>query len=143
MTLRRATEADAAWWRGVRNDPTSVAMSRTGRPVSEAAHAAWYAWALHDVGTRLYVAEADGLAIGTGRLSLGLDGTEVAIAVAREHRGCGYGTALVAALVREAEQSGLRRLWAEIKPVNVPSLNAFHRAGFRATGLVRLERAAR
>jgi RimJ/RimL family protein N-acetyltransferase len=142
LSLRPATHADQAFYLEVRNDPDAVRWSRSGRPIDPAMHAAWFAWAVCHPGHVLFVAEdAEGQAIGTGRLTLGPGGTECSLAIAPAWRGQGYGRALVQALVVEARRRGLGPVWAEIRPGNLASLRAFLAAGFDGPP-IRLERQA-
>ena len=59
----------------------------------------------------------------------GEDAAEIAFAVADELQGHGIGTALMAAVVRHAEQVGLRRLNAMLFAENVPMRRLLHNAG--------------
>jgi arsenate reductase len=66
---------------------------------------------------------------------------EVAVYVARDHRGKGAGRAAVEALTAAAEQSGLRKLLAGVIRDNHASRALFERSGFRQIGFY--ERQAR
>jgi arsenate reductase len=60
---------------------------------------------------------------------------EVMVYVSREHRGSGAGRVVLAGLLREAEQAGLRKLFAGIFSDNHASRALFRRAGFREVGV--------
>jgi arsenate reductase len=60
---------------------------------------------------------------------------EVMVYVDREHRGSGAGRVVLAALMREAEQAGLRKVFAGIFSDNHASRALFVRAGFREVGV--------
>jgi len=120
LTARPATDADADLFRTLR-----ASVPEASQP-SEAAHAAWWAWAAE----RRWVAEAGGAPVGV--LRLGADGT-VSIVLAPGARGRGWGAALLRWLAGEARAAGVPRLRAEIAPGNAASRRAFLAAGYALT----------
>jgi phosphinothricin acetyltransferase len=87
------------------------------------------------------VAERDGEVIGFAKAdpyedrSHYYDGIgEATIYVAREARGSGTGSTLLAALVQAAKDRGLHKLTAKIFAGNAASLAMFDRGGFRTVG---------
>ncbi|HEX8494325.1 MAG TPA: GNAT family N-acetyltransferase [Pyrinomonadaceae bacterium] len=59
---------------------------------------------------------------------------EVSVYVGEKHRGEGVGRALLEALVRDSEQSGIWMLQASIFALNVASVRLHARCGFRTVG---------
>lgn len=59
---------------------------------------------------------------------------EVSVYVGEKMRGSGVGALLLAALVRESEQSGIWTLQASIFPENAVSISLHHACGFREVG---------
>jgi len=156
ILLRSATLADAAFLLACRNDPETVRQFIQSRRVSPSEHLRWLKAILKNPRRRLFVAEAvvSGYfgpsfcwnlqdRVGTGRLDWNTETVEFSVTVAPEHRGQGYGKAIVAALVKEAQAwKPKAKMVANIKGKNVASLRAFLGAGFSmATNrVVRLER---
>ena len=136
VALRRATGRDADLLFEWRNDPDAVRFSVTGQTVSPSDHAAWISRRIADPGTRLWIAEEAGEAVGQVRVDIeGAEGT-VSIGVAAGRRGRGLGTAILEAMVVELEHDGsVRRLRALVHAENRASLRAFERAGFVPHGI--------
>lgn len=61
----------------------------------------------------------------------GADEAEVAVFVQQGYRQRGIGIALVKAVLRWAEQKGLRRIWARSASENAPGMRLLKRCGFR------------
>src|SRR5206468_3466741 len=89
------------------------------------------------------VAESDGAVVGWASWSPYSDRPvyagigEYTVYIARAARGAGAGTALLAALVEEAERRGLHKLTSKIFPENEASLATARRLGFREVGVHR------
>lgn len=67
---------------------------------------------LRDEETRLYLVECDGERVGVGGLEIyGSNGLVRSVAVDPDHRGEGYGTAIVRALESEAREAGVERCY--------------------------------
>jgi RimJ/RimL family protein N-acetyltransferase len=132
VTLREARDDDAERLLRWRNDPDAVRFSGTGRPVTTSEHATWLAAARDDPGVHIWIAEADGTALGQVRLDVRDRVGVVSIGVAAEHRGAGNGSAMLQTLVSlAAGDSALRSLKALVDPDNIASLRIFEGAGFR------------
>ncbi len=130
VTLRPATMADAERLFAWRNDPETRRQCWQTHEVTRESHQRWLAGTLDDETVFLFIADADGTAVGTGRLDWCVMGVELSLTVAPEHRGQGIGTAIILALRAEAKRVGWTPLIAYIKPGNTASLKAFERAGF-------------
>jgi phosphinothricin acetyltransferase len=113
---------------------------RTGHATFETSSPEWDSWdGMHLKSCRL-VAKRGKLIAGWAALSpvserCVYDGVaEVSVYVAAAERGLGVGKALLAALVREAEQAGLWTLQAGIFPENQASIKLHQDCGFREVG---------
>jgi UDP-2,4-diacetamido-2,4,6-trideoxy-beta-L-altropyranose hydrolase len=135
VRLRPATLGDASLLLDWRNDPVAVRFSVTRRTVEPGEHLVWLAARLADPGTRLWIAEEDGVPAGQVRVDLeGGTGT-VSIAVAPDRRGRGVGSAILRAMLIEMERDvEARRLRAVAHDENRTSIRAFERIGFRRRG---------
>lgn len=103
LHLRRAVWSDAPLLWYWRNDPATRAASRSTEPVPWTDHLAWLDLTLRSTSRALYLAEWDGLPIGTGRLDRhGLE-TELSWTIGPESRRQGYGRKLVLALIQETD----------------------------------------
>jgi UDP-2,4-diacetamido-2,4,6-trideoxy-beta-L-altropyranose hydrolase len=142
VTLRRATPADARLIFGWANDPADRASSFDPTPIPWDDHVRWYARKLADPTVYLFVGhDGDGRPVGQVRLEVTGATTVASVGVAPEYRGRGYGSALIAAGVRELVKAGSRTFYADVLAANHHSLRAFHEAGFRLNapaGSVRL-----
>lgn len=126
IRLRPATPADARYLYDIRNDPQTRVASLNDAELSYDDHYQWFNRSLSEPSRRLFVAERDGHAIGTGRLDEVDGSTLLSWALAPEARGKGYGTELVQALAAAASGA----LVAYIKPDNWASRRIAERAGF-------------
>jgi RimJ/RimL family protein N-acetyltransferase len=142
VRLRPATLGDASLLLDWRNDPVAVRFSVTRRTVEPGEHLVWLAARLADPGTRLWIAEEDGVPAGqdgvpAGQVRVDLEGGTgtVSIAVAPDRRGRGVGSAILRAMLIEMERDvEARRLRAVAHDENRTSIRAFERIGFRRRG---------
>jgi RimJ/RimL family protein N-acetyltransferase len=148
VSLRAATVADADRFMDWRNDPAAVHFSMSRARIERAEHERWYAACLEDPGSRLWIAEKNGQAVGQVRVDTEDGVGVVSIAVAPEQRGRGFGSAILCAMLVEVSRERITHtLRATVHPDNVASLRAFERAGFHPRseptgGFVVLERSA-
>ena len=136
LTIRPALPEDAFDLLRWRNDPLVRAMSRTGEPIPEASHLAWYTAACQDPNRLLLVGAVDGAAVGMVRFDRRPPTDwEVNIMLAAGVRGRGLGEALLrAGLSRLEALHGPVPVVAEIRASNTPSLRLFESLGFRLAG---------
>ena len=120
ISFREANATDADRLLAWRNDPLTVAMSRTSETVSRDAHIAWLAARLSRAEPNLYIVEVSGRAAGTFRV----DGEEISYTLAPEWRGQGLATPMLALI---HEHFGPLR--AEVYRRNVASEKAARCAG--------------
>lgn len=125
MTLRGATWADRDLLLAWRNDPLTVQGSLTAAGVGAEEHYAWLRQSLVSGSRRLFIAEEDGLAVGTARLDYSAAGVELSWTVAPEARGRGVGKRLVALAAEQAPS-----VFARIRPDNAASLAIASACGF-------------
>jgi spore coat polysaccharide biosynthesis predicted glycosyltransferase SpsG/ribosomal protein S18 acetylase RimI-like enzyme len=135
LTIRPATDADAALLLGWRNDPDTLAWSHGNQPVAEPVHRAWLHRSLTNPDRLLLVAEA-GHPVGTVRFDRAeADIWEVSITVAPRDRGTG-----LAARILTVGEGALRArqpaaaILANVHEDNAPSQKLFRRAGYVASG---------
>lgn len=147
VTLRPAGADDGARILAWRNDAETRRWSRSPREIAPEEHASWLARTLADHSTRLWVAEANGIAIGHVRVGPQTNGAaEVHLVLAPDARGRGLGAAVLAqAGACALADADVSLLCAHVRPENQASLRTFERSGFHlagsdADGLVRLER---
>jgi RimJ/RimL family protein N-acetyltransferase len=133
VTLRHATTGDSDLLLAWRNDPVTIAMSMTPEPVTPEEHINWFSHALADDARTLLIAEADNTPVGTVRLDTFADGEyEVSITVSPDHRGQGFGQAILAAANTLAFTAlGVHRLVATVKEDNHASRRIFERTGYQ------------
>ncbi len=78
------------------------------------------------------VAEAEGMLVGTGALSVeGAEGQIVRVSVCRHLRRRGIGGALVKALLKAARTRGLGRIWMETNDDWHDAIGLYRHCGFR------------
>ncbi len=116
---------DAALLMAWRNDAATRGASHSAATVSPAEHRQWLQAQLRNPDMQLYIAESDGMAVGTVR-AVGENGVaELSWTIAPEARGRGYAKAMVAALANRI--TGPIR--AEIKTGNMASVKVAEHAG--------------
>ena len=125
MELRNATLADADLLLAWRNDPRTRAASHRQEVVERERHLRWLTDALARSDLRLFVAEENGVPVGTVRVVDETGVAELSWTVAPEARGRGVGTRMVARLA-ERERGALR---AEVRAGNVASMRIAEAAG--------------
>jgi RimJ/RimL family protein N-acetyltransferase len=139
MELRPATLEDADFLFALRTDP-ETAKNSLQAPPSKERHRRWLDERLKDSGTKLYIAEVGGEAVGTGRLDCRAHSVWLSLTVAARHRGKRYAEQIIEALVAEAKKINAPQVRAIVKGENVTSLKAFLAAGFRSAYLVEVIR---
>jgi len=122
MILRPANIDDAERLFNWRNDPLTRAMSINTAPVEWDGHIGWLKRRLSLPAPNLYVAEVDGVPVGTVRV----DDDEISYTVAPERRGKGFATQMLIAARRQ-----FGSLCAEIKRENEASIRAAVSAGHK------------
>lgn len=127
IRLRAATVADGADLLRWRNDPETRRWSRNESETSAAEHALWLGASLASPTRSLWIAEIEGIAVGTVRADRAPDGVELSWTVAPERRGQGVGTCMV----RLALESLAGRVYAYVKAGNEASVRIATAAGFR------------
>ena len=96
LVLRRASTSDGHLLYRWRTDPVTRASSHQSGPIDMATHLAWLDAALSNPRREIYIAEADGVPVGTVRVDREADACEVSWTVAQEARGRGVGSRMVA-----------------------------------------------
>jgi RimJ/RimL family protein N-acetyltransferase len=116
------------WW----NDPLTRKMMKRNDPVPWEEHCAWFEGVLKDEKRILCVGLSGEEKIGVVRFDFKAEGTyEVSINLNPEFRGKGYGPKmLLAAIDHLKKMRSIKKLFAKMKKINIPSQNAFLRAGF-------------
>lgn len=141
MAVRPAQQTDVEAIRAIRNHAIEYSTALWTQATQSSAEAA--AWlAAHLERESAFVAEADGEV--TGFAVYGpwreLDGyrhtVEDSVYVREGRHGLGIGSALLAALIASARDSGHRVLIADIEAGNIPSIRLHERFGFRPVGTV-------
>lgn len=135
MRLRRATMDDALDVLAWRNDPHTIAMSKTPGVIDQASHIPWFAKAVRSEDRVIFIALEANLKLGMVRFDRTDDAWLVSINLAKDARGKGQSADILQqaiALFRAVR--GHHTLLAEIKEDNAPSLRLFERCGFRKVG---------
>lgn len=101
------------------------AMSHTTHEISLEEHAAWLTRTLASTNRTLYIAESNGVPVGTVRADQYDAGTELSWTVAPEHRGMGVGKQMVCLVASKLNGN----IYASIKPENIASRKIAEAAG--------------
>lgn len=132
LHLRTATPEDCRLYWEWANDPQVRASSFSARPIPWNEHRVWFGERLADPTSHLYVA-ADGAGrnVGQVRFDVEMDTAIADVSVAPEHRGRGWGAALIDAGSRRLfKESSVVTIEARVKSDNPASTSAFDDAGF-------------
>lgn len=130
MKLRPAVLEDAELLLAWRNDPVTRSSSRNTWPVTEAEHLAWLRQVLGDPNRRLFIAEENGVPVGTVRADFDGRAHELSWTVAPEARGRSVGRRMVQLVVGRAGGP----LRAQIKASNLASIRIAETAGMHLAG---------
>jgi RimJ/RimL family protein N-acetyltransferase len=123
--LRPAGLADEAVLLAWRNDPDTILSCRQASSVTSDEHSRWLRASLDDPHRRIFMAEWEGRAVGTVRLDLDDEKTELSWTMDPAWRGRG----LCKAMVRLAALSVAGTAWAEVKDDNPASARIAEHAG--------------
>ncbi len=137
LVLRRPTSADARLFWEWRNDPGTRAAAFSSEPIPWPRHLDWFMERLRDAAAVIVVAEdLAGSPVGHLRFDCGGGSeAEVHVTVSPAMRGRGIGTRLIREGCADyARLRAARRIHADIRPENTPSIRAFQGAGFVASG---------
>ena len=128
-------------WRWA-NDPVTRANAFSRAPIPYAAHLAWLARRLRSEATRIWIFSDGGPPVGQVRVDRVGAAGQIDICVAPEHRGRGYGRAMLTEAVgtMRKEWGAAVRPQAHVLDRNPASLSLFRGCGFRTVG--RVERSA-
>ncbi len=139
MILRKATLADAQRLFDWRNDPQTRAASHSTEILNFDSHLRWLEKTLLSPNRVLYIAEIDGIAVGTARADKIHGVTELSWTVAPDRRGTGVGTCMVRLLMEKTSGP----LIAEVRCDNLASLRIAKKCGLHrmhtADGIVYFE----
>jgi UDP-2,4-diacetamido-2,4,6-trideoxy-beta-L-altropyranose hydrolase len=142
LGCRRATMADAdLLWRWV-NDPLARANSLAGMPIPYPVHVAWLKRRLGSEATKIWIFGDGQVPVGQVRFDRAGDAATISISVATEHRGRGFGRAMLTEALQKmsGEWGPALRPRAIVLDRNPVSLALFAACGFRKVG--RVERGA-
>jgi len=138
LGCRRAMMADAdLLWRWA-NDPLTRANSFSTAPIPYAEHLEWLRRRLGSEATKIWIFSDSGMPVGQVRFDRAGDLALISISVASEHRGRGFGRAMLTEAVQK-----MREKWGPaVRPKalaldrNPASLALFRACGFRTVGRV-------
>jgi RimJ/RimL family protein N-acetyltransferase len=136
LSLRPASEDDAALLREWRNDPVTRTASRNTAEVGTEEHATWLTAVLADPARLLLICELGGEPAGQVRFDrLGEQSYEISISLAPAARGQGLSPSFISLAVEQLRESHRdAEVEAHVREENPGSLAAFRRAGFRPSG---------
>jgi RimJ/RimL family protein N-acetyltransferase len=127
LRLRPATIEDARILFEWRNDPQVRAASHKQDKISFEAHLSWLKSALANPDRRLYIAEEDGMSVGTVRSDWANDAYTLSWTVRPEARGKGIGKRMVLLLAEQIEKT----IRAEVKVGNLASIRIAQATGMQ------------
>lgn len=127
LGLRLATLEDAQQLFRWRNDPQTCANSVNHNPIEWDGHCLWLKRCLADPTRHLFVAELDGVPIGTARIDDHGDVQELSWTIDPEHRRKGLGTTMVSLVLAQTTKP----VMALVFPHNTASLKIAARLGIR------------
>jgi RimJ/RimL family protein N-acetyltransferase len=142
IILRSATIQDTDLLLEWRNDPETRRASHNTAEVQRDEHISWLSRTLNNPNRRLFVAEEDGVPVGTVRADLSEGVWELSWTVAPSARGRGVAKRMVALLAHQISDP----IRAEVKAGNLASARIAEDAGMKldreANGVLHYVRAA-
>jgi UDP-2,4-diacetamido-2,4,6-trideoxy-beta-L-altropyranose hydrolase len=130
LRLARVTDRERLFlWA---NDPVVRSVSFSTDPIPWEDHVRWFDARLDDKGTLIFIAEfSSEEPVGQVRLDMRGDRTEISVSLGAEMRGCGLGSLVIMAGVKEVFDRGIvKRVYAYVKIDNESSMNVFRKSGF-------------
>ncbi len=111
-------------------------MSLQTGEITYEGHLSWFHSKLNDSDCYFYILEHDGIPSGTIRLDKDEEESfEISYTIAPDKRGLGLGSVILSLAVSAARHmSGIRKLTAEVKKENLPSIRCFEKNSFKITG---------
>jgi len=137
MEIRGALPQDMMFLFELRNDPAVRGVSFNTDEIDLNTHSGWFAKKLRDANCLILIIEDGGKKIGQVRFDKdnNVQSAEVNIALTKEFRSRGYGSAALKMVCKHAlEHFGVIKIIAHIKKDNAASLKSFAKAGFRIAG---------
>ncbi len=134
IVFKEANKEDSQDLFNWRNDEITRKMSRNTDSVSLENHNEWYQKALKDPKRKLLIAEDQDKKIGMVRFDYQEQpaSAEININLNPDFRGQGYGQLVLDQACKYAFKNlKLKRIYAEIKIINIPSIKIFEKAGFQ------------
>ena len=127
LSLRPATLDDAKILFEWRNDPQVRAASHNQAEISFDDHVIWLENSLVNPNRKIYIAEEDGISIGTVRSDWAKGAYTLSWAVSSEARGKGIGKRMVSLLVKQITEP----IRANVKVENLASIKIAREVGMR------------
>jgi RimJ/RimL family protein N-acetyltransferase len=127
LYLRLATLEDAKILFEWRNDPQVRAGSHNQAEISFEDHLAWLEGSLANPDRKLYIAEEDGISVGTVRSDWAENAYTLSWTVGPKARGKGIGKRMVSLLVKQIREP----IRAEVKVGNLASMKISQEAGMQ------------
>ena len=127
LYLRPATLEDAEILFEWRNDPQVRAASHNQAEISFEDHLAWLDGSLANPNRKLYIAEEDGISVGTIRSDWAENAYTLSWTVSPEARGKGVGKRMVLLLVKQIREP----IRAEVKVGNLASMKISQGVGMQ------------
>jgi UDP-2,4-diacetamido-2,4,6-trideoxy-beta-L-altropyranose hydrolase len=138
--LRAATRDDCRLWWTWRNERETRRVSFHSKEIPLQSHIAWYHESLANPRRRMFIVGNDAQEpIGFVRLDLADDTAEISLGLAPEHRGRGYGEAVIRRAASETLAAGdADVVTAMVKEQNIASRRVFEQADFRVIERVQI-----
>jgi UDP-2,4-diacetamido-2,4,6-trideoxy-beta-L-altropyranose hydrolase len=137
LKFRTARQKDCQLLWEWANDPVVRAASFSTEPSTWENHVRWFGAKLSDPNCHYYLfLNQEGVPIGQVRFDTSGDKTEISISIAPNFRGAGFGAdAIRIASKHLFQETAITRIYAQIKPSNSSSINAFRKAGYHTAGI--------
>lgn len=146
-SIREPSPDDAAqmlaFARRIGGETDNLLFGPEGLPLNEEQERQYLANCSDGMYSWMYVAEADGMLVGTcsmtrGRRARAMHRAELSAAVAKSHWSRGIGTAMLKRLLEEGRAVGVTAFTLEVRADNAAAVHVYEKLGFRTVG--RLER---
>ncbi len=135
LTHREATLADSKLYWYWANDPEVRRNAFNSKPISWEDHQIWFNSRIENLKTKLLIFESKYGAVGQVRLE-GIESQKtISYSVARQFRGMGIGTKMIAQVV-SVNPSYAGRFVAEVKKENRVSIGIFQKLGFNQWDII-------
>ncbi len=130
LIQRKANFTDCSLLFNWKNDPNVRQASFLTDEIRFEDHVKWFSSVLNNPCILMYILKYKSSPVGVFRLDKKDYSATIDITVDTEYRGQGVGKIIISKIIQTAKKNGIRKLIADVKNNNIPSIKLFISSGF-------------